>query len=267
MLLIGPPLAGKTNTLFQFPDPWIGDADDKMGNAVHRFPGKTFWFDQFNRKPVKDKEGKFTGEYVKVEPELQWMYFNDCLNEALKSPLVRTIGLDSLSALTDMLIQHILKVSGSKLNLGGIPMMEKSHWGPFRDIMKRTIMGIRSYGKNLVVVAHETVDKDDLTGAIMNRPLVPGELKSNLGGMFTDVWHQESREVPDPKNPGKLMRKYFVRTQPLANFPLGTSLPDLPLEFEVTWPEIEKRLKQAQALAEAAQAAAIVKEQAAVKAA
>jgi hypothetical protein len=178
---------------------------------------------------------------VKIDEKDQWQYAADCINAALKIPEIRTIVIDSVTSASDMLIHHILKF-GTKLTVAGRPTMEMQHWGPFQMIWKQLIMGIRASGKMLVVICHERLVEDGLSGATMLRPLIGGTLKDNLGGMFTDVWHAENRIKPDLKKPGEFVTGYYVRTRPTTQITLGTSLDDLPAEFEVTEEELMKRI-------------------------
>lgn len=231
LLLIGPPLAGKTNVAMNFPDPYFLDADDKLANAAARHPGKRFWYDC----PLR-RDGK-----TSIPLPEQWGYVSECINAAIKVPEIRTIVLDSATALSDMLIAHILKF-GTKLTIAGQPSMEMQHWGPFAAIWKKLIMGIRASGKMLVLISHERVIEDQLNGSKSIGPLIGGSLKDNLGSMFTDVWHAEHRTKPNREKPGQMTTEYFVRTQPFANMTLGTSLKDLPAEFVVTPEEVLKRV-------------------------
>lgn len=238
VLLIGPPLVGKTNTAFQFPDPYILDADDKMLNAVTRFPDKKFKWDCPLRKP----------DGTPIPDIDQWQYVQDaCINPALKDPWIKTIIIDSASAVNEMIKRHIMKhpTPGSKgpLMVGGEKVMEMSQWQPFGDIWRRLIMGCRASGKILIVTAHERVEKDEMSGQLMYRPLVPGAFGDGMGGLFTDVWHCEAEVGPDLKNPGKTKTNYKVRTQPTARIVLGSGLqmPAL-LDQDEVWPEASKRL-------------------------
>lgn len=231
LLLQGPPLSGKTNVAMAFPDPYFLDADDKLANAVKRYPGKRFWYDCPARR---------NGE-IAIELKDQWAYGAECINAAIKSTDIKTIVLDSGSAIGDMIIAHILKF-GTKLTIAGRPSMEMQHWGPYQDIWKATVMGIRASGKKLIVIVHDSITEDALTGETIVRPLIKGALKDGFGGMFTDIWHAETKVKPDPKKPGQMTTEYYVRTTPNAKFTLGNSLTDLPSEFVVTEEEIKRRI-------------------------
>jgi hypothetical protein len=227
LLFMGPPLTGKTNWLFEFPDLYVLDCDDKMANAIQRHKNKQFWFD---RALVDDKG-------VPVPPELRWTHCTNCLKAACVDPKIKTIGIDSLTPFADYLIAHILN-TGSKLIIGGIKCMEQQHWTPFKMLMTQCLMMLRASGKYIVVNCHEATDKDEITGAMTYKPMISGQLKDIITGMFTDNWHAETKQS---FLEGKVVTEYFVRTQPTARIALGNSL-GLPIEFKPTADVLAKYL-------------------------
>lgn len=234
LLLIGLPFSGKTNAAFQFPNPYILDADDKLANAVRRNTSKDFHFDC----PLRDDNDK------PVPHEQRWEHSVRCLNvAAAPNNGIDTIVIDSASAMSDFLTAHILRfpAAGKSLIVGGEKVMDQSMWRPFQDLWKKLIMGLRASGKLIVVICHEDIDKDEATGIMMHRPLIPGALKNMFASMFTDVWRCETQQVPDPSKPGQMMTKYLIRTQPTAKMALGNSL-GLPAEFVMSWEELSKKL-------------------------
>jgi hypothetical protein len=228
LLLIGPPLSGKTNAAMTFPVPYIFDADDKMGNAIKRLPAdKVFYFD----RALVDAKG------LPVPPEKQWGHAVECIKAACLSPDIQTIVVDSITNLATMLINHILASGASKLKIAGEAAMDMQCWTPFQNLMTKLIMMIKSSGKYTIFTCHEAVEKDEITGALSYKPLIQGALKDKIAGMFTDVWHTEATQVLGAGN--KLETKFFVRTAPTARMALGNSL-GLPTEFTVSWDELLK---------------------------
>lgn len=222
LLLVGPPLSGKTTVAMQFPDPYIISTDHKIKNAVSRLPnGKLWWFDYVD---VDD-----TGAVL--SPDKHWTRATDLLKKAMSDPRIRTIIWDNLSDLSTMLQTHIISASNSskQLSVAGEKVMEMSQWQPFKLLMQRSIALARSSGKIFIVCCHEAIDKDEVTGTLTYRPLVPGQLRDQLGGFFTDVWRTEVETTPG-KPP-----KYFVRTSPTPRMALGNSVVGLPQEFAFEW--------------------------------
>jgi len=218
LLLIGPPLSGKTNVAMSFPTPYFFSTDRKLGNAVVRHNNKAFFYD-----------------YPCAEPDKRWDTMCAALKLAMVDPKIETIVVDNLTDVTQFLIDHIIAHGGTKLTVGGEKVMEMNHWQPFKLLMTKLITTLKSCGKMIVVCAHETIDKDEVTGMLSYTPNIPGALRTTLGAYFTDVWHCETELV------GKEC-KYIVRTMPTPRMALGNSL-GLPQTFSFTWEEFNKQLK------------------------
>ena len=222
LLLVGPPLSGKTTVAMQFPSPYIISTDHKIKNAVQRIPpGQPWWFDYVD---VDDKGQP-------VAPEKQWTRATDLLKAGCVNPVVKTVIWDNLSDLSTMLQAHIIAsaTGGKQLTVSGEKVMEMSQWQPFKLLMQRSIALARSSGKMFVVCCHEAIEKDEVTGTLTYRPLIPGQLRDQLGGFFTDVWRCEVEA-----NPGR-PPKYYVRTAPMPRMALGNSVNGLPQEFVFSW--------------------------------
>ena len=225
LLLIGPPLSGKTSVAMQFAKPYIISTDHKIQNAVSRIPAGKEWFydyvDVDNGKPVPYEQ--------------QWTRATQLLKAGCTDPNVQTVIWDNLSDLSGMLQAHVIANGGTKLIVGGEKVFEMQHWQPFKLLMQRAISFARGSGKMFIVCCHEDTEKDEVTGVLTYKPLVPGQLRGQLGGMFTDVWRCEVTT-----NPGK-PPTYFVRTSPTPRMALGNSL-GLPQEFVFTWDEFQKHM-------------------------
>lgn len=226
LLLVGPPLSGKTTVAMQLPDPCILSTDRKLRNAVSRIkPGAKWWY-----------------EYVEMTPgpgPTAWERFVAQTKKAATEPDVKSIIWDNLTDLGAILMEHILFKDPPKLQVGGEKVPEKQHWQPFRDLMRKAIAVMRSSGKLFCVCAHEMVDSDDMSGSLLYRPLIGGQLKDNVGGYFTDVWRCETKLNAQ----GGVT--YYVRTQPMPRMALGNTL-GLPKEFEFTQEDFLKRLSEVQ---------------------
>lgn len=238
ILILGEPFTGKTNLAMQFPDPYFFDADDKLASAIERFPNKRFWFDC----PLRDEKG------TPIDELLRWEKGSAKIIEATKSTEVQTLVLDSATAIGELIKKHIMRfpTPGTKgqLMVGGEKVMEMTQWQPYADIWRRTIMACRASGKITIVIMHLGTDKDEISGAIRIKPLIQGQLKDGVAGLFTDVWMTDISTGPDPKNPGKSMTKFITRCQPTPQIPfLGNSL-GLPAQVDTdqVWNLIKDKL-------------------------
>lgn len=223
VLLVGEQKSGKTNVMFSFPAPYILDCDRNLARAVRVSASKKFWFDD----PYVDDTGK------QLEEKDRWNHAVKCLKAAALHPDVKTIAIDGLAALADMLIAHImaeaLKSEGKKLD-----RLRIQDYQPLKTLLTSLIMGLRSCGKYVVVTSHQKADKDELTGRIRYTLNMPGSLSENFGGFFTDVWATTSRPGPNAST------VYELHTKPTGfHVNLGTTLPlaDKPLDISNKTPD------------------------------
>src|SRR2546421_7498018 len=87
LLLIGPPLSGKTVVALQFPDPYIISTDHKIGNALKFLPpGKKWWY-SYTDIDEAGKVVEFTDRYSRL---------CDLVVKATASPEPKTIILDNI---------------------------------------------------------------------------------------------------------------------------------------------------------------------------
>lgn len=207
LLLVGEPNSGKTNIVMSFPEPFILDVDRKLSSAVRRAKAKTFWFSD----PYTDDAG------AELPDHARWKRATDELKAAAKLPQVKTLVIDGLAGLADMLVVHIMnevKRSEGK----SLDRLRIQDYQPLKTLMTSLIMGLRSTGKYIVVTSHQKADKDELTGRLRYTLNIPGSLSENFGGFFSDVWAAVSR-------PGTTGTVYELHTKPTGfHVNLGTSL-------------------------------------------
>jgi hypothetical protein len=219
VLLIGPPLTGKTNLAMCFPRPWFASTDRKLGNAVSRHPGKEFYYDYFDH----------------LDPDKRFVALVEATLKAIADPKVETIVHDNLTDIQDYIIGHILGIDAPKLTVGGEKSMEKQHWGPFASLLKRLISKTKQSKKYYILICHERIVESALDGMLLYQPMLGGAMKDLLPGLFTNVWRTET-EVSGTDV------QYYVRTVPSNRSSyLGNSL-GLPANFKFTWEEFAKKL-------------------------
>src|SRR5690606_12568141 len=121
-----------------------------------------------------------------------------------------------------------------------IEKMRIQDWLPFQQKLKQLIVGLRATGKKIVVIAHSIADKDELSGALTWVVSMPGALRNNFAGFFSDVW------TVRPKNVGGKV-SYTLHTSPVPlTVTLGRSSA-IPPAIDITdktpdqiWPLIAK---------------------------
>lgn len=220
LLLIGEPKSGKTTAALCFPKPFVLDLDNNLAGAI-RHHGDDF---DMNELYFEDLEG--------VEQDKRWSAGVLAIKEACASPDVETIIIDGLSIMAELLMRHILAntkrdSSNSKLIIAGEDCMQMNQWTPFKNLMSGIIMACKSSGKRLVFLCHEA-PLTDKNGAVLSyRPMIPGSLKNNIAGYFTDVWRCES---------GVKAQKpfYRIRFAPKSMMQIGNSLGIKDIDFDIT---------------------------------
>jgi hypothetical protein len=113
-----------------------------------------------------------------------------------------TLIIDSASALNDSVIIKALS-ENSRLKLSkswelmqdrlGVTPMRQQDWGSAGSLFVKFLNFVRSVGKNVVLICHEYVDRDDSetgTGNIIAiEPLLIGQLRQKVPGSFDEVWY------------------------------------------------------------------------------
>jgi len=206
LLLIGTPKSGKTCLQFAFPNPAILDCDHNLDGALRWAGSPPFVY-------VDPHES---------EPHARWTTAMTFMKDAIADPSVSTIIIDGLSHLSNFLqdsIIHSAKASTERQNtVAGDAVMNMSYWRPFQVRMTQLVMEARASGKIFICTCHEELVTDEKSGAtVAYRPMIPGSLKNNLSGLFSDVWRTELKTIGDKTD-------YLLRVAPRNLHQIGNSL-------------------------------------------
>lgn len=215
LLLVGEPKSGKTNIAASFDAPWFLDCDRNLKRAANVLKDKVWFYDD----PYIDDKG------VELLEHQRWNRAIEKIKLAAKSPDVKTIIIDGLGALADMLIAHIIEeVRKNEPNSKGDGKLRIQDYQPLATLMTKLIMSLRNTDKLIVYTSHQKIDKDEHTGRTRYELNMPGKLANSFAGLFSDVW------ATTAENAGLGKYKFLVHTKPSGyHITLGTSL-DLPPE-------------------------------------
>lgn len=215
-IVVGEPKTGHTSLAMAFPKPWFLDLDLNLSAAVRRAPGKKFYFDQV----------------VQVKPMDRYELAEKQIVEAIKSPDVETIVIDSITGVDTIVKEMILgklKAQNVKLRTDTVDdQLRVADYATYQTFFLRLVALTRASGKYVIWTAHQRVEKDELTGILRYHLNMAGALKESLGAYFTDVWATTSEPMPGGKT------KFAIRTKPTGrHISLGASFP-IDAEVDVT---------------------------------
>lgn len=98
----------------------------------------------------------------------------------------KTFIIDSTTTLTAMAIEFTMALDGSR-GLGNAPI-PKIHNLAARNLIESFLALVVKIPRTIIVIAHPEKTKDDVTGAVMVGPAVPGKLTNGLPRLFGEVY-------------------------------------------------------------------------------
>ena len=211
LLLKGVPGSGKTKKAIEFPSPVLFNFDNNL-SAVRK-----------ESKEIRDNLRIVHPRLIdgKACPPLMiWKNFIDMLAEVTADDSVRTIIIDSLTTLSECLMDMILKSPDPSRRV------EIQHWGDFSRYMKwlgEDLLCATDLDKNVIFIAHETEVIDKKTGMTKSQLNLGGNMKFSFDLYFTDCWR--TRTVARGND-----TKFWVRTMPSDSHNAKCSL-DLDPDF------------------------------------
>ena len=191
-ILYGKPKTGKTVLATQFPMPWVVDMEKGLGSvmAIQRAKGLKFDFDvtEINDEVTEDKD--FIDLCGKTFARQDAWTKLKKLTEVLcgKMPQDSTLVVDSLTKAGELLLEHIKRTNNRK-------QLQIQDWGTFAEEMLFWFNLLFTGKCNVIVIAHEQVIKDELTGNIERTLLLPGKSASRLPTVVDEFWYMEKKLV------------------------------------------------------------------------
>jgi len=187
-ILYGKPKTGKTVLASQFPMPWFIDLEKGLASvgAVQKIKGLDFDFDV----TIIDNDKTEDEDFIKLcgstfARQDAWTKLKK-LSVALvdKMPVGSTLIVDSITKAGECLLEHIKKVTNRS-------QLQIQDWGTFAEEMQFWFNGLFGGKCNVIVIAHEQIIKDELTGAIERTLLLPGKSAGRLPTIVDEFWYLE----------------------------------------------------------------------------
>lgn len=120
------------------------------------------------------------------------------------------IGFDSLTTLTDIVMDRILQLNG---RAGKNP--ELGDYGILTNTLARIVRNAAATDCIIFLTAHEQANQDKLLRTVSNEIMVPGQLKVKLPLLFSEIYHCTA-EVDGKGNP-----QYKIATIAEDMYPLA----------------------------------------------
>lgn len=102
---------------------------------------------------------------------------------------IGTYVLDSCTTWGQCALYAILKKAG---RAGGTP--QQNDWYPQMNLLEFAIRKLLTLPCDVILIAHDTADKDEVSGRISRGPLFTGKLTSRLPLMFDEVYYATGQQ-------------------------------------------------------------------------
>ncbi len=119
--------------------------------------------------------------YLKLAGMVEKLATDKCIVNDKK---VETVVLDSYTSVNEHIKRLLLSVNGSVT-------MTQPLWGALLTNFEELNNTLMRLPANIIVVCHERLDKDELSGRIVYRPLVDGQMSHKIGKDFEEVYYME----------------------------------------------------------------------------
>jgi hypothetical protein len=181
ILLIGDGGTHKTYFCSTIPGVYIFDFDDGMATAR----GRDVEYDLFSEAPkgmkTRFKQYAWGHAWPAIHKKM------DELGDALeKGQGPKALAFDSLTTLSQLIVNHALLVEGK-----GLDLPHQGTWGVHHNVLKTVFGQLMSWPVHFIMTAHIHRDENDLTKVVEKLPLVAGKAAGFVGVYFDEVYYTE----------------------------------------------------------------------------
>jgi hypothetical protein len=166
--------------------------------------------------PYLDKNGK------EVAVTKMFSNFMDLVGLVVDNPEITTLVIDSLTTMAEAVHWQLLGRKDPMAKPNGY-----DHWSYFQNHWRyfaSEVLHNEKLDKHIIVIAHDAVEKNSITGEVRREILLDGGMKDKFGLHFSDVWRCY------PKVPTAGSVDYRIRTVPGPGYVCKCSI-DLPEDF------------------------------------
>lgn len=205
-LLIGPPGCGKTTAATTAPGPVLfldmdaklhkmSNIQDKLksGQIIQWTPEEklfqgtlTNFISSATNPQAKYAQQRAMG-YMKLGQVIDELEVSGCKYKGVK---VGTVVLDTFTS-TEEHLKRLL------MSANGVATISQPLWGTILTNYENLLSVLLRLQANVIVIAHQMVEKDELTGSITYKPLIGGQMKEKIGKEFEEVYFLEKTIIGD----------------------------------------------------------------------
>lgn len=223
LLLQGDAGSGKSCFAASFPGPTLYLDFDGKANSAARYINDTPHLDNID---VRNLRTSFSVDPVNA--------FLKIIMELSEKCIWQTIVLDSITTFSASCLAHIVKTNpGLKRNTtaqGVQPGIQD--YGILKREFRTLIPGLLGLPCNVIMNAHLTTEKDELTGEIVRGTMMDGSFGQELPIHFEEVW----RAYVDAGG------QHLAQTKSDFRYKCRTQIPNLPNPLKLNYQELKKFL-------------------------
>lgn len=129
--------------------------------------------------------------YIKLAEMIDTLIASKCVIDVNgKQVKIETVVLDSYTSMAEHLKRLLMaanQTSTMTLPLYGVQLSNF-------ETLNNTLLSLPA---NVIFIAHQQADKDELTGEISFKPLIEGQMKEKIGKDFEEVYYLEKKILGD----------------------------------------------------------------------
>jgi hypothetical protein len=234
ILLVGESGTHKTYFIGTCPKPFMFDFD----KTKRVLAGRNVEFATFRDAPYQSKlfnPAKGIYKYGDAYPR-----FLDKLNEVgammeKGTCPYETLGLDSLTFLANIALNHVLVNNGSSNKqavLDNQNQIDQGLWGMQMRLLEAVMDQLTSWDIVKVVTSHVQKDTNTVLDTIEKLPYVTGKLAGKIGGFFDEVWYTTTEGTGEAQ-------KFVLRTNKDKILAQAKSPSGVPDKTATEWRAVE----------------------------
>lgn len=169
----------------------IGESGTGKTHFSETFPGPIYWFDMdlgllTLRHSTKEIDYDSYVDNNSAQP-MAARAADAKLKELAKSCPYSTVVIDSITTLSDIAMNEVLKNNGRPDQTP-----QQQDWLQQMNWISNFIVRAKNLPCNVVFIAHENMIKDETTGAIKILPLVTGKMAGRIQLLFDEVYYTQA---------------------------------------------------------------------------